>query len=273
MYNKMEANQYQKLYRSLSNSGGEVRKAGDWDEFFEPAYYSPVFPGDIPSEIPEFTTSELGIDHPMDTFNKEVPQYFVLVIDNVDEFENGEVFVDTQGYEYVRYGYGIKKPEPMEELEQTEEAYHIGDNKEIIKKEMKEAKGSITGPEWNQMSKEDKTELLKKHFPKLSLKFADWKWNDLTPMIKNKLTGKVVNEGYYGTSNVENHIQAIGYDSFEDFFNDNPGGEEALISWIESIPEFRKMLMQQGMMEAKKDKVELDEYFINKMKFRAGIIK
>jgi hypothetical protein len=139
--------------------------------------------------------------------------------------------------------------------------------------EVNEAKGSITGPEWNQMSKEDKTELLKKHFPKLSLKFADWKWNDLTPMIKNKLTGKVVNEGYYGTTNVENHIQAIGYDSFEDFFNDNPGGEEALISWIESIPEFRKMLMQQGMMEAKKDKVELDEYFINKMKFRAGIIK
>ena len=117
----MEANQYQKLYRSLSNSGGDVRKAGDWNEFFEPAYYSPVFPGDIPSEIPEFTTSELGIDHPMDTFNKEVPQYFVLVIDNVDEFENGEVFVDTQGYEYVRYGYGIKKPEPMEEVKQTME--------------------------------------------------------------------------------------------------------------------------------------------------------
>ena len=139
--------------------------------------------------------------------------------------------------------------------------------------EVNEAKGSITGPEWNQMSKEDKTELLKKHFPKLSLKFADWKWNDLTPMIKNKLTGKVVNEGYYGTSNLESHIQAIGYDSLEDFLNNNPGGEEALISWIESIPEFRKMLMQQGMMEAKKDKEELDEYFINKMKFRAGIIK
>ena len=115
----MEANQYQKLYRSLSK-GGSVH-VGDWDEFFEPAYYSPVFPGDIPSEIPEFTTSELGIDHPMDTFNKEVPQYFVLVIDNVDEFENGEVFVDTQGYEYVRYGYGIKKPEPMEAVKQTME--------------------------------------------------------------------------------------------------------------------------------------------------------
>jgi hypothetical protein len=86
-------------------------------------------------------------------------------------------------------------------------------------------------------------------------------------------TKKEVKEGYYGTSNLENHIQAIGYDSLEDFLNNNPGGEEALISWIESIPEFRKMLMQQGMMEAKKDKEELEEYFINKMKFRAGIIK
>lgn len=117
----MEANQYHKLYRSLSNGGADVRKAQGWDEFFEPAYYSPVYPGDIPAEIPEFTTSELGINHPMDSFSKDVPQYFVLVIDNVDEFENGEIFVDTQGFDYVRYGYGIKKPEPMEEVKQTME--------------------------------------------------------------------------------------------------------------------------------------------------------
>lgn len=117
----MEVNQYHKLYRSLSNGGADVRKAGGWDEFFEPAYYSPVYPGDIPSEIPEFTTSELGINHPMDSFSKDVPQYFILVIDNVDEFENGEIFVDTQGFDYVRYGYGIKKPEPMEEVKQTME--------------------------------------------------------------------------------------------------------------------------------------------------------
>ena len=93
------------------------------------------------------------------------------------------------------------------------------------------------------------------------------------PYIMDSKHKKEMKEGYYGTTNVENYIQTIGYESFEDFFNDNPGGEEALISWIESVPEFRKMLMQQGMMEAKKDKEELDEHFINKMKFRAGIIK
>jgi hypothetical protein len=64
-------------------------------------------------------------------------------------------------------------------------------------------------------------------------------------------------EGYYGNTNVENHIQALGYDSFEDFFNDNPGGEDALMNWIESVPDFRKMLMQKGMMEAKKE--DMDE--------------
>ena len=80
-------------------------------------------------------------------------------------------------------------------------------------------------------------------------------------------------EGYYGNTNVENYIKTIGYDSFEEFFNVNPGGEEALISWIERVPEFRKMLMQQGMMEAKKAKEEVDENFIHKMKYRAGIIK
>ena len=81
---------------------------------------------------------------------------------------------------------------------------------------------------------------------------------------------KEMKEGYYVPRNIENYIKTIGYDSFEEFFNDNPGGEEALISWIERIPEFRKMLMQQGMMEAKE---ELEENFIHKMKYRAGIIK
>ena len=92
----------------------------------------------------------------------------------------------------------------------------------------------------------------------------------IEPTMENKDKMK---EGYYGTTNVENHIQTLGYDSFEDFFSDNPGGEEALISWIESVPEFRKMLMQQGMMEAKKDKEEMDEAFIRQMKYKAGIIK
>jgi hypothetical protein len=93
------------------------------------------------------------------------------------------------------------------------------------------------------------------------------------PYIMDSKHKKEMKEGYYGTTNVENYIQTIGYESFEDFFNDNPGGEEALISWIESVPEFRKMLMQQGMMEAKKDKEEIDENFIHRMKYRAGIVK
>ena len=38
------------------------------------------------------------------------------------------------------------------------------------------------------MDVKSKIKLLRYHFPKLSLKFADWKWEDLTPMIKNKLT-------------------------------------------------------------------------------------
>ncbi len=82
---------------------------------------------------------------------------------------------------------------------------------------------------------------------------------------------KEVKEGYYGTTNVENYIQTIGYESFEDFFNDNPGGEEALISWIESVPEFRKKLMRQGMLDDNEE--EIDESFVNRMKYKAGIIK
>jgi hypothetical protein len=90
----------------------------------------------------------------------------------------------------------------------------------------------------------------------------------IEPTMENK---KEVKEGYYGTTNVENYIQTIGYESFEDFFNDNPGGETALINWIESVPDFRKKLMRQGMLDNNEE--EIEENFINKMKYRAGIIK
>jgi len=88
-------------------------------------------------------------------------------------------------------------------------------------------------------------------------------------------TKKEVKEGYYGTTNAEYYLQTIGYDSFEDFFNDNPAAEKVLIDWIESIPEFREKIDGEEMMEGKtkKDKEELDEQFVRKMKFRAGIIK
>ena len=90
----------------------------------------------------------------------------------------------------------------------------------------------------------------------------------IEPTMENK---EEVKEGYYGTTNVENYIQTIGYESFEDFFSDNPGGETALINWIESVPDFRKKLMRQGMLDNNEE--EIEENFINKMKYRAGIIK
>ena len=60
-------------------------------------------------------------------------------------------------------------------------------------------------------------------------------------------------EGYYGSTNIELFIHALEYESFEDFFNDNPGAEDALMSWIESVPDFNEMLSQKGLLEAKKE--------------------
>lgn len=92
----------------------------------------------------------------------------------------------------------------------------------------------------------------------------------IEPTMENK---DKMEEGYYGNTNVEIFIHSLGYESFEDFFNDNPGAEDALVDWIESVPEFRKMLMQKGMMEAKKNKEEMDEVFVRQMQYKAGIIK
>jgi len=40
-------------------------------------------------------------------------------------------------------------------------------------------------------------------------------------------------EGYYSDSELEQRIDKAGYASFEDFFSDNPGAEEVLLSWMD----------------------------------------
>ena len=71
-------------------------------------------------------------------------------------------------------------------------------------------------------------------------------------------------EGHYSDSELEKRIKKIGYDSFEYFFADNPGGEEALLRWIdEYFPE-----------DEDYDGDESEELYENKRMLRiAGIIK
>jgi hypothetical protein len=78
--------------------------------------------------------------------------------------------------------------------------------------DLKENK-STTGPEWDSMDTESRKKLLKSHFPKLSLKFAEWKWNDLTPMIKKSLTKKDLKENSsptLGLSGVKSYAKKHG---------------------------------------------------------------
>ena len=63
----------------------------------------------------------------------------------------------------------------------------------------------------------------------------------LHELIKTALK-EPVKEGYYGTSDIENITNSLGYSDLNEFFNDNPGAKDALISFIENVPEFRKSL-------------------------------
>lgn len=47
------------------------------------------------------------------------------------------------------------------------------------------------------------------------------------------IKAKGVKEGYYGNTQLEDEIQKYGYDSFEQFFADNPGAEEAVFDFID----------------------------------------
>ena len=58
-----------------------------------------------------------------------------------------------------------------------------------------------------------------------------------------------VNEGYYGSSDIDNIASTLGYDDIDSFFNDNPGAVDAIMQWAETVPDFERMLQDAGMIE------------------------
>jgi len=58
-----------------------------------------------------------------------------------------------------------------------------------------------------------------------------------------------VKEGFYGSSDIEDVTYALGYSDPYEFFQDNPGAIDAVISWVESIPEYRDRLKDANLME------------------------
>jgi len=60
---------------------------------------------------------------------------------------------------------------------------------------------------------------------------------------------KSLNE-YSGDSGLEELLEVLGYSDVMDFFEDNSGAVEAVISWAESIPQLRQKMKQAGMTES-----------------------
>jgi len=58
-----------------------------------------------------------------------------------------------------------------------------------------------------------------------------------------------LNEGYYGSSDIDNIASTLGYDDIDSFFNDNPGAVDAIMQWAETVPDFGRMLQDAGMMQ------------------------
>ena len=56
--------------------------------------------------------------------------------------------------------------------------------------------------------------------------------------------GRLLKE--YFDNDIENYISIIGYDTYDQFFEDNPGAVNAMEEFIFTVPEFRKQLVMQG---------------------------
>ena len=62
-----------------------------------------------------------------------------------------------------------------------------------------------------------------------------------------------VNEGYGVSNDIDNIASTLGYDDIDSFFNDNPGAVDAIIRWVETVPDFVQMLQDAGMMQEDMD--------------------
>jgi hypothetical protein len=58
-----------------------------------------------------------------------------------------------------------------------------------------------------------------------------------------------LSEGFYGSSDIEDVTNALGYSDVYEFFQDNPGAIDAVMDWVESIPEFGKMLRDADLLQ------------------------
>jgi hypothetical protein len=66
--------------------------------------------------------------------------------------------------------------------------------------------------------------------------------------------GEKMEEGYFGANNeVEELIDALGYETMDEFFSDNPGVITAILDWAAGVPEFRRKMIDNGLLEAKKE--------------------
>jgi len=58
-------------------------------------------------------------------------------------------------------------------------------------------------------------------------------------------------EGFYGSSDIEDVTNALGYSDVYEFFQDNPGAIDAIMGWVEMVPEFRDMLKDADLLQEK----------------------
>jgi len=122
------------------------------------------------------TAYEAKEEDPVDTITMDIPLFLRML-----EYSREDASEDMDLHDVTEKANKLGKERGILQMD---------DYDEIVDEEKDALKEFLTSPEWNKMSKEDRIKLLQKYFPKLSLKFADWKWDDLTPMIKNKLIGK-----------------------------------------------------------------------------------
>ena len=72
---------------------------------------------------------------------------------------------------------------------------------------------------------------------------------DKMPKIGKDKEFKLMGEAFLLDSGIEDIADALGYDSITHFFEDNPGAVDAVMDWVQGVPEFGKVLRDADLME------------------------
>lgn len=159
----------------------------------------------------------------------------------------------AQDFEDVNYHREVAYLEDAIDMLEAEKDEEFADSLKLFKDEVKKTIRSFKEPIKEGNISQEVVNKVSRFITSMA-NYYDYSEQDAVYAIMQALKAhkgnfKGLNEGYYGSSDIDNIVSTLGYDDIDSFFNDNPGAVDAIIQWAETVPDFKRMLRDASMMQ------------------------